>query len=256
LGGSKTLKITQCTVAKVTALDPTQPVWNITSSGKLTIVGPDAAGGSVGWRVAGTGHTLKSIRSSGAGTRVLIVRDGNNVSWNSLNGNGVGMRVEGSSNVLTGGSVLSNLGNGVELIGNSNTLQGATIQSNGGEGILVAGTGNIVQNNTRMDLNKGNGILVTGSSNTLTGNQAESGKGNSGCGLKVTGNTNQLTSNRMYSNLLDGFSVFGSENKRKANLAANNTGMESNIGPGEVDQTGNKAGAVVCSFTSLGKTCN
>jgi parallel beta-helix repeat protein len=257
LGGSKTLKITQCTVARVTAADPGQPVWNISSTGNLTIVGPDAAGGSVGWRVGTNGHTLKSIRASGAsGQGVLIVGNGNSVSWNSVNGNGAGIRVDGSSNVLTGGSVLSNTGDGVELIGDSNTLQGATIQSNGGEGILVAGTGNIVQNNTRMDSNQGNGILVTGSSNTLTSNESESGKGNIGSGLKVTGNTNQLTDNKMYSNTLDGFYVFGSGNKLKSNLAATNTGMEFNIGAGNVDQTGNKAGGAACTFTSTGKTCN
>jgi len=256
LGGSKTLKITQCTVAKVTAASPNAPVWDITSSGKLTIVGPDASGGSVGWLVETNGHTLKSIRAENAGQGVLITGSSNNVSWNSINNNGTGMRVEGSSNVLSGGSVLSNLARGVELIGNANTLQSATIQSNGGDGILVAGTGNIVQNNTRMDYNKGNGILVTGSSNTLTGNQAETGKGNSLNGLKVTGNTNQLTSNKMYSNLQDGFNVFGSGNKLKTNLASSNTGFEFNIGPGNVDQTGNKSNGAACSFTTAGKTCN
>ena len=256
LGGARTLKITQCTVARVTAADPALPVWNITSSGRLLIVGPDAVGGSVGWRVGTNSHTLKSIRAEGSGQGVLVVGNLNNVSWNSLNNNSTGMRVEGASNVLTGGSVLTNLANGVELIGNSNTLQGATIQGNGGDGIVVGGTGNIVQNNTRIDQNKGNGILVSGPSNTLTANASESGKGNSLDGVKVTGNTNQLTNNKMYSNLLDGFLITGTGNKLKTNLASNNTSLEFDIGAGNVDQTGNKANGATCSFGTAAKTCN
>ena len=58
LGGAKTLKITQCTSARITAADSSLPVWNITSTGKLTIVGPDSVGGTIGWLVAGNGgHT-------------------------------------------------------------------------------------------------------------------------------------------------------------------------------------------------------
>jgi parallel beta-helix repeat protein len=259
LGGAKTLKITQCTLARVTAANAALPVWNITSTGKLTIVGPDSVGGTVGWRVATSGHTLKSIRATLASQYgVLIVSSSNSVSWNSIENNATGIRVEGGSNTntLTGGTVAGNKNNGVELIGNGNTLQGATIQSNGGQGVLVQGSSNIVQNNARVSSNGANGILVTGSSNTLSGNQSESGKGNIGYGLKITGNTNQISDNKMYSNALDGFNVRGTGNKLKSNLASNNTGYEFNIGPGSVDQAGNKANGVACTFGSITKTCN
>lgn len=100
-GGAKTLKITQCTVARVTAADGGLPVWNVTSTGKLTIVGSDAVGGTVGWLLATGSHTLKSIRASGASQQgVVVLGNGNNVGWNSVNGNGAGIRVEGDSNVL------------------------------------------------------------------------------------------------------------------------------------------------------------
>ena len=55
LDGSKDIYITQCTNAKVTAADNTKPVWDITSTGKLTIIGPDSYGGNIGWRLGGNG---------------------------------------------------------------------------------------------------------------------------------------------------------------------------------------------------------
>ncbi len=66
LGGSKTLKITQCTVAKVTAADNNLPVWTVSSTGVLTIVGPDAFGGTVGWLITNGPHDIKGVRASGA----------------------------------------------------------------------------------------------------------------------------------------------------------------------------------------------
>ena len=66
LGGSKSLTITQCTVAKVTAANNQLPVWTVSSSGKLTIIGPDASQGSIGWSVTSGGHDIKGVRTSGA----------------------------------------------------------------------------------------------------------------------------------------------------------------------------------------------
>ena len=43
------------TSAKVTAADNTLPVWKITATGKLTIIGPDSVGGTVGWLVETNG---------------------------------------------------------------------------------------------------------------------------------------------------------------------------------------------------------
>ena len=92
LGGAKTLTITQCTVAKVTAQSNSQPVWNITSTGALTIIGPDAVGGTVGWRLATNGHTIKSVRSTGAAQYgILVLGNSNSVSINSVSGSPVGI---------------------------------------------------------------------------------------------------------------------------------------------------------------------
>src|SRR5262249_57126685 len=105
----KSLKITQCTSAQITAADSTKPVWTITSTGKLTIVGPDSVGGTIGWFLAnasGGPHTLKSVRANGASIwGIRIDSNGNTVSWNDVSGNGPpgGILVKGNSNKLSGG---------------------------------------------------------------------------------------------------------------------------------------------------------
>jgi hypothetical protein len=151
LGGAKTLTITQCTLARITAAQDSEPVMNITSTGKLTIIGPDTHGGTIGWRVGGNGgHTLKSIRADGATQYgVQVLSSSNGISWNSLNGNAVGLRVEtgSNSNTLSGGNVSSNTGDGVQIAGNNNTLQGAKIESNTGNGVVISGTGNTIKSN-------------------------------------------------------------------------------------------------------------
>jgi hypothetical protein len=160
-------------------------VWNITATAKLTIVGPDAVGGTIGWLVAGNGgHTLKSVRANGAKNNgILISSSSNSVGWNDVSGNGnnaatdAGIRVTGASNLLKGGTVGSNKGDGVQLASNSNELSGATIQSNTGNGVNVTGTSNTVKSNT-LNLNTKNVILVAGSTNTLSSNSSDSGKGN------------------------------------------------------------------------------
>jgi hypothetical protein len=231
LGDAKTLRITTCKHARVTAVDNSLPVFNITSTGTLTIVSLESVGGTIGWRLATGGHTLKSIRATGASQYgALVLGSGNSVNWNSLNGNGVGLRVEGNSNILPGGTVANNTGDGVELTGNSNNLSGATIQSNGGEGVLVQGTDNTVKSN-KANLNTFNGVLVTGNTNHILGDQAAT---NSLAGFKVTGTGSNL----------------------KDNKANTNTGLEFDIGAGNTDQGNNKANGASCTFGPSGGTCN
>ena len=150
LGGAKTLTITQCTLAGITAAQ-SAPVMDITSTGKLTIIGPDTHGGTIGWRVGGNGgHSLKSIRADGATQfGVLVLSSSNGIGWNSLNANAVGLRVETGSNLnaLSGGNVSSNTGDGVQIAGANNTLQGAKIEGNGGNGVVISGPNNTIKSN-------------------------------------------------------------------------------------------------------------
>jgi parallel beta helix pectate lyase-like protein len=221
LDDDRTLKITQCSNATVTAADDTKPVWNITSTGQLTIVGPDSVGGTIGWRVETNDHTLSSVRATKASEQgILVLGTSNHISWNEIDHNGVGIRVEGSSNDLRGGTVDKNTGDGIQFgpTATGNLLQGATVQNNGGNGIVVEGSSNTIQNNPRVDKNGLNGIQVTGAGNTVKGNTVGSGKGKGNGlagtpdqqdGIQVTGNGNTLDSNKVSANAGDGVDVSG-----------------------------------------------
>jgi hypothetical protein len=180
LDGAKTLKITQCTSARITAANSGLPVWNITSTGKLTIVGPDSVGGNIGWWVQGNGgHTLKSVRANGASQYgILVASNTNNVSWNDVSGNGpgAGVRVTGNSNILKGGTVGPNNGDGVQLVGNTNTLSGATVESNTGNGVVASGNTNSIKSN-KANLNGLDGFnnAGPGTNNKYTGNSSNTG---------------------------------------------------------------------------------
>ena len=114
LGGDKTLKITQCTTARITAADNSLPVWTVASTGKLTIIGPDAENGSIGWLVESDGHDIKGVRATGASqVGIEITGDNNSVSFNSVSGSPLGVKIEGTGNDVRGGTVSDN-GTGVE----------------------------------------------------------------------------------------------------------------------------------------------
>lgn len=263
LDGAKALTITQCTLARVTALNNSLPVWSITSTGKLTIIGPDSVGGSIGWSVGGSGsHNLKSVRANGASLDgILVTSNGNSVSWNdvSSNGNGTataaGIRVTGSSNILKGSTVATNNGDGVQLAGGSNNLSGATIRNNTGNGVLVSATLNTVSSNT-VNQNGKNGIMVTAATNTLSSNSSDSGKGNTLVGILINSNGNQLTDNKMFSNAQGGFNIVGSSNKLKSNGGTSNPLFQLKLGASNTDQTGNKANGAACTFGATAKTCS
>lgn len=228
LNGSKSLTITQCTSARVTGESGVQaPVWDVTSTGKLTIVGPDSVGGTIGWRIAGNGgHTIKSLRASGASQYgVLVLSNSNTVSWNEIKTSPVGLRVEGDSNKLTGGTIQYNTGDGAQLAAsaNNNTFQVSNVQLNGGNGILVAGgPANVIKDGGRVDSNGLNGILVTGNGNTIknvaAGSDAAKGNGTLNtfnpaalppvniAGINVTGNSNTLDGDQTNAN--QGYGVF------------------------------------------------
>ena len=178
LGGSKSLTITQCTVARVTAANNTLPVWTVSSSGKLTIIGPDAKNGTIGWLVTTGGHDIRGVRASGASQAgIKITGDNNSLSFNSVSGSPVGVRIEGDGNDVRGGTVSGNTGNGVELgsTASTNSFRGAKVQTNSGAGIVVQGAGNTLDGN-RVTGNTGHGIHVTATAagTKLKGNQSGS----------------------------------------------------------------------------------
>jgi hypothetical protein len=268
LGGSKTLEITQCTTAKITAANNALPVWTVSSTGKLTIIGPDSVGGTIGWNVTTSNHELKSIRAYGASQYgVLILGNNVDVSLNEVGSdnatkggpNGVGIRVEGSGVDLgSSGDVHFNTGDGIQLAGTNAQLDGVEITDNGGNGVLVSGSNNTVENNSRINDNGLNGILITGDGNTIESNRSESGKGNGLNGIRIDAgaDNNAINENDMFSNGAAGFSIFGSGNALEKNTATNNTGLEFDIGAGNIDNGDNEANGNPCTFGAGATTCN
>jgi hypothetical protein len=263
LGDAKTLTITQCTLARVTAADSSLPVWNITTTGLLVIIGPDAVGGTIGWRVQSNAHELRGVRATGASQfGILVLGNNNSVSWNSVRDSAVGIRVEGDVTDLRGGTVELNTGDGVQLgaTANTNVLRGATVQNNGGNGVLVQGAGNTVRDNGRVNANGLNGILVSGTGNIVRSNRSD---GNTQDGFNVTGNSNTLQDNKANKNVGDGFEVAGTGNKLKGNASnqgnpggsSENGGAEYNLLSSAVNQGGNKADNIGIPKTSAPAKC-
>ncbi len=211
LDGDLTLKITQCTLARMTALDNNAPVVDVTSTGKLTIVGPDTVGGTIGWLVQSSGHELRGLRASGASQYGAWIKgNDNSVAFNTVSGSPVGIRIEGINNDVRGGTISGNSGDGVQVAGGpGNKMRGANVQQNSGNGIVVEGSGNTVRDNGRVNNNIKNGILVTGNGNTILNNAtgSDKGKGNIENGIKVTGTGNTLDSNKANANTLHGFHI-------------------------------------------------
>ena len=143
------------------------------------MIGLDTVGGTVGWLLQTDAHELRGVRAKGATEAgIEIAGNGNRVSWNLVNENGVGIKVSGSGNDLRGGTVEKNVGDGVQFSATAqgNVLHGADVLLNGGNGILIEGFGNTVRDNPRVDNNGKNGVLVTGSGNLIKGNVAGSAK--------------------------------------------------------------------------------
>jgi hypothetical protein len=208
LNGAKAVTITQCTNARVFALDPNLPVWTISSSKPLLIIGPDAVGGKVGWQINTGGHELKGLRANGASLYgIQVIGSNNKVAWNSVSGNGgaansAGIRVESTGNDLRGGTVSGNTGDGVQIVGGTNSFQGATVENNTGNGVSITGTNNTIKS-SKANNNGGAGYLTTA---TATGNKFQSNASNT-----------------------------------SSNGSKENTGPEYNFGAPQVDQGSNKA---------------
>ena len=198
LGGAKSLTITQCTVGRVTAASNQLPVWTLSSSGKLTVIGADAQNGTIGWLIAGGGgHDVRGVRSTGASQIGIDITSGNNlVSFNAVSGSPRGVRIEGQSNDVRGGTVSGITGNGVEITGNNNSFRTATVRQNSGAGIVVSGTGNTLDAN-RVNGNTGIGIHInaTATGTNLKSNLSGSPE-NGGAEYQLDTNATDLGNNR------------------------------------------------------------
>jgi hypothetical protein len=222
LDGTKSLTITQCQSAQVSAAVSTKPVWDVTSTGKLTIVGPDAVGGAIGWLIESGGHDIKSVRATnGSAYGIKITGSNNSVSYNSVSGSPVGIRLEGNANDLRGGTVSSNT-TGVEIgpTATGNVFRTATVGPNTGNGIVVYGSGNTVRDDTFTG-NSLNGLLVSGPGNTIYNDSAYANKQD---GFKATGANTVFDSDKAYKNTGAGFETTSTATGAKLVNDQSNTG--------------------------------
>jgi hypothetical protein len=250
---TKRLTITQCTVARVTALDVTKPVIDVSSPDPISIIGLDAVGGTVGFKVQTSLHVLKGLRVTGASdVGVLVEGNDNKVAWNRLTQNRVGLRVTGSRNNLSGGTIDLSTGDGAQISGpgDHNVLMGSTIKQNQGNGVTVDGSFNKIKDNSRVDNNGLSGFVVTGTGNVIRSNAAGSGsrEGNGADGFRITGPGTTLDSNKASSNRGNGFSIAGggagTANIVKGNLSnrdGENGAAEFLLSGAVSSQGGNKA---------------
>ena len=136
------MTITQCESAQLTAANSSAPVWWLTSTKKLLIIGPDSVGGTIGWWVQFGTHELKGIRANGASEAgVRVSSNGNAVSFNNIAGTGIGLDVLGNNNTFKSGTIGPNAG-GVHIGAGKtgNTVSGATIQDNSLYGVWIEGS--------------------------------------------------------------------------------------------------------------------
>jgi hypothetical protein len=218
------MTLTQCTSAQITALDSTKPVWKLTSTKKLLIIGPDSVGGTIGWEICFGTHELKSIRSNGATQYgVKILSNGNKVSFNNVASSGVGIGVFGNANELKSGTIGPNTGAGIHITSGKtgNTVTGMTIQNNGNNGVLVDGGSNSIKSN-KLKANSPNGVKTTGAGNTVESNESSE---NNGDGYNIGGSSTTFKNNKGKKNTGDGVELSGSGQKPTGDAPESNTGV-------------------------------
>jgi uncharacterized repeat protein (TIGR01451 family) len=259
---AKSMTLTQCASAQVTAANPGLPVWRLTATRKLLIIGADSVGGTFGWELVTGGHELKGIRANNASVAgVRISSNSNAVSWNAIAGNAIGLDVLGKSNTLKGSAIGPNAGAGVHFgpAASGNTLSGTTIRDNAGNGVWLEGSSNKVQS-SKVLRNVPNGFLVSGAGNSILSNTIDA---NSGDGVYVTGTNNLFKGNKVSKNNDDGFDISGSGNRLASNASNNggsggsseNGGYEYRLTVGAVNLGGNKADGIRIPKTSAPQKC-
>ena len=216
------------------------PVWDLTANKKLLIIGPDSVKGTIGWYLETGGHELKSIRSNGSsqfGVKIKSGSNGNNISFNNVSSNGVGIEVCGNNNTLKSGTIGPvkpdvSTGAGVHIAsgppGNpvsGNTVSGMTITGNKGNGALIDGSGNTFTSN-KLKSNSPNGVKVTGAGNTVSSNQSDENKGAApdGDGYKIGGSGTVLKENKGQKNDGDGIELSGTGQKPTKNQPTGTSG--------------------------------
>jgi hypothetical protein len=160
----------------------------------------------------------------------------------------------GTGNRLKQVVVKQFLGNGFVIKGIGTDLAKSEVDGIGLDAYVVTGSGSVLSGNTATDAR--HGFIVSGPAtcaiapcNRLESNKAEAVDGD---GYVVTGAGASLKNNKAESNGGVGFNAFGTGNHFNTNTASLNDGKEWVVGPGQVDEGGNKASGTVFLLPSAG----
>ncbi len=132
---------------------------------------------------------------------------------------------------------------GFWITGNSNHVDGALGTTNNGIGFKIDGNSNTLDTNNGVETNLGDGVLITGDGNTVKKYTVRSNGGN-GIKVEATASGTILSEDKAYTNALNGYQVLGTNTKLSKNIAADNTGCEFLVGPGNTNGKDNKANNV------------
>jgi hypothetical protein len=221
-------------------------------------VGVRGSKSAPGFLVRGDGRLLEEIRVLDNLTGVKLAGDDNQLRGSAVEGSiADGVVVEGSGNVVESTEVVSSGGHGIRVIGDRNrvidNLAGSAFSGNGGDGVNVTGAGNVLRGNEAY-ANGGDGFDVSGGTaaapNILRRNRAGAPyRSNMGHGIRLGGTGGgpsepvEVQANRTSANGLAGIKVTGSGHELRDNASDGNTGCEYAVAPGNLNATGNLAGA-------------
>jgi hypothetical protein len=171
----------------------------------------------------GDGHIVQvtdplNVIELNQGDGVLITQGAHNISNAQIVanlGNGVEIQALASGSLLHSNGIKNN-GVGIVVDGDSNVIEYNTAEQNIGAGYMIGGTGNVVSNNSSgKKTDRGNGAegyVISGVSVSLQDNAAEANIG-SGYVLTSTATTSLFKGNTSTSNLGHGFDIQSGGNK-------------------------------------------
>jgi hypothetical protein len=259
------------------------------ASDKVRIENVTADRNTIGFELEGDDAEIKesiargSTPAPGIGVRLAGVdKDRNDTSASvresAIEGNMIGVLVEGEAGRVSGSTVDDSLGVGIEVTGALAKIDQNSVKRSAGDGIVVGGIVNAVRKN-RIEESGGAGVLVLGFGNAVRNNTAgtPNGRGNAGAGFEVAGDgavihgnkaegngsagfaiaqaTAKLKGNRARLNAGEGFLIAAPGNLVDSNVAASNGGAELVVAPGNQERPGsNRVNGATVSFGAQGGT--
>ena len=196
---NKRIQLIGCSIT-LNAATVGAPVVTITSGADGGLTKDVHATGSTvaGYKIEGSNHKIVNVRAFKNAIGFWITGNSNTVTGAlGTLGNGTGVRIDGSNNLLdTNNGVQDSIGDGV-VIGagaTGNTVKKYTVKGSGGNGFKVeaGATLNTLSENKAYS-NGLNGYLILGNNNTMSKNIAgDTGTGNAGDGIRVDGSNGDI----------------------------------------------------------------